>query len=99
MNISQAKQIDLVDFLEKEGYKAVKNKGNNHWYCSPIRSENTPSFKVDSKRNEWFDYGLNKGGDILDLAKELYHVRTTSEALAALAPKTSSFILNTNQSL
>lgn len=92
MNISQAKLINLVEFLEKEGHKAVKQKGNTHWYISPIRSEKTPSFKVDARRNEWYDYGLGEGGDILDLIKGLYNVRSTSEALAILAPKSNTFI-------
>ena len=87
MNISQAKLIDIVEFLEREGHKPVKNKGNNHWYLSPIRSENIPSFKVDSSRNEWYDYGLGKGGDILDMMMELYHVRSISDALTILEHK------------
>lgn len=90
MNISQAKLIDLGEYLEREGYKPVKNRGNSHWYLSPIRSEDTPSFKVDSLRNEWYDYGLGKGGDILDLVMELHHVRTTSDALAVLGQKSHS---------
>jgi hypothetical protein len=92
MNISQAKLIDLVSFLEQEGYDSVKQRGCNYWYLSPIRSENTPSFKVDSQRNEWYDYGTGKGGDIIDLAKELYNVSTTSDALSVLAPKSAKFI-------
>ena len=64
MNISQAKLINLVDFLEKEGHKAVKQRGHIYWYNSPIRSESSPSFKVDSSRNEWYDYGLGEGGAI-----------------------------------
>lgn len=32
MNISQAKLINLVDFLEQEGHKAVKQKGRIYWY-------------------------------------------------------------------
>lgn len=87
MNISQAKLIDLGEFLEQEGHKPVKNRGNSHWYLSPIRSEDTPSFKVDSLRNEWYDYGLGKGGDILDLVMELYHVKTASDALTVLGRK------------
>ena len=75
MNISQAKLINLVDFLEKEGHKAIKQKGNIHWYISPIRSEKTASFKVDSRRNEWYDYGIGAGGDIFDLIKGLYKVQ------------------------
>jgi hypothetical protein len=92
MNISQAKLINLVDFLEQEGHKAVKQRGHIYWYNSPIRSESSPSFKVDSSRNEWYDYGLGEGGDILDLIKGLYNVKTTSEALTILAPKSNSFI-------
>ena len=87
MNISQAKLIDLVEFLEREGHNPKKNKGKNHWYLSPIRSENTPSFKVDSLKNVWYDYGLGKGGDILDLVKELYQVRSTSDALIIVERK------------
>ena len=92
MNISQAKLISLVDFLEKEGHKAIKQKGNSHWYISPIRSQKTASFKVDSRRNEWYDYGIGEGGDILDLIKGLYKVKTTSDALAILAPKSNTYI-------
>ncbi len=92
MNISQAKLINLVDYLEKEGYKAVKQRGNIYWYNSPLRNENTPSFKVDSRRNEWYDYGIGEGGDILDLIKGLYKVKTTSDALAILAPKSNTYI-------
>ncbi len=95
MNISQAKLIDLVSFLEKEGHNPVKNRGHIHWYLSPVRSEDSASFKVDSRRNEWYDYGLGRGGDILDLIMEMYQVRTTSEALAVLAPKCSSFTPST----
>ena len=87
MNISQAKFIDIVEFLEREGHKPTKKKGKNHWYLSPIRSENTPSFKVDSLKNVWYDYGIDKGGDILDLVKELYQVMSISDALIILERK------------
>ena len=52
MNISQAKLINLVDFLKQEGHKAVKQRGHIYWYNSPIRSESSPSFKVDSKDHQ-----------------------------------------------
>lgn len=87
MNILQAKLIDIVEYLEKEGHKPTKSKGKKHWYLSPIRCENTPSFKVDSQKNVWFDYGLGKGGDILDLVMELNNVRSTSDALTILDHK------------
>ena len=87
MNISQAKLINLVDFLEQEGHKAVKQRGNIYWYNSPIRSESAPSFKVDSRRNEWYDYGLGKGGDIWKSRACL-----TPEGKAALTPENLLFL-------
>ena len=33
-------------------------------------SERTPSLKVDTNNNVWFDFGIGKGGDIFDLAGE-----------------------------
>ena len=56
MNIEQAKKLDLKDFLEELGYKPVRVKHNSAWYLSPFRDENIASFKVNMKRNEWFDY-------------------------------------------
>ena len=85
MNIKQAKKVDLIEFLEKLGYKEAKRRGKEHWYLSPIRTENTPSFKVNSETNEWYDYGMQEGGDIIDLCKHIYNVRSVSEALATIA--------------
>ena len=77
MNIKQAKKVDLIEFLEKLGYKEAKRRGKEHWYLSPIRTENTPSFKVNSETNEWYDYGMQEGGDIIDLCKHIYNVRSS----------------------
>ena len=85
MNISQAKKVDIIEFLEKLGYKECRKRGHEHWYLSPIRSEKTPSFKVNSEKNEWYDYGMQEGGDIIDLCRHIYNVRTVSEALATIA--------------
>lgn len=92
MNITSAKQIDIVQFLKNIGHDHIKQKGHKYWYLSPIRTESTPSFKVDSDRNEWFDYGINKGGDIIDLARHLYNVYTVSEALRCLEDSASTII-------
>lgn len=40
------------------------------WYNAPYREERTPSFKVNTDRNVWFDFGLGRGGDIFTLAGE-----------------------------
>ena len=37
-----------------------------------LRQEQTPSFKVEIDRNTWYDFGIGKGGDIIDLARLVY---------------------------
>ncbi len=87
MTIAEAKQIRIVDWLSSRGYKAVKVKGTAHWYCSPIRNESHPSFKVDDYKNEWYDFGPAQGGDIIDLCRLMYNVDSVSEALNMISDK------------
>lgn len=72
MNIGQAKQIDLVDYLASLGYNPSKIKREEYWYLSPLREERTASFKVDRRQNVWYDHGLGKGGNLVDFGT-LYH--------------------------
>ena len=72
MNIEQAKRIKLEKFLNKLGMEPVEANGNCLWYYSPFRKEEVPSFIVDVNNNVWFDQGTDKGGNIIELAKQLY---------------------------
>ncbi len=72
MNIGQAKQIDLVDYLASLGYNPAKITREEYWYLSPLREERTASFKVDRRLNVWYDHGLGKGGNLVDFGT-LYH--------------------------
>lgn len=85
MNIEQAKQIRLEDFLQSLGHIPVKHSGIKVWYYSPFRHEYTPSFKVNSNRNLWYDYGLGKGGSIIELMMEMHHTRDISHVLKLIA--------------
>ena len=72
MNIEDVKQISIADYLHSLGYSPVKRQGNGLWYKSPLREEHEASFKVNTDRNLWYDFGAGKGGNIIALAKELY---------------------------
>lgn len=72
MNIEQAKRIKLEKFLMKLGIEPIEANGNRLWYYSPFRKEEVPSFIVDVLNNVWFDQGTDKGGNIIELAKQLY---------------------------
>lgn len=47
MNIKEAKQIRLVEYLRIIGHSPVNARGCQYWYLSPLREERTPSFKVN----------------------------------------------------
>lgn len=70
MDARQMREIPIADFLSAMGIHPTKQKGNALWYSAPYRTERTPSFKVDTSKNVWFDFGIGKGGDIFDLAGE-----------------------------
>lgn len=72
MNIKEIKQIKLQDFLASMGCKPVKQYGVNLMYLSPFRTEKHASFKVNTEINQWYDFGIGKGGNIIDLAELLY---------------------------
>ena len=74
MNSTQARTIPIDLYLQSQGIKAAKsgNGGRHLWYSSPIRDgDTTPSFKVDTQKQLWYDHGLDKGGNIIDLVCEL----------------------------
>ena len=70
--IKEIKSIPLAAFLSQLGHEPAARKGTRLWYKSPLRQEQTPSFKVDTTLNCWYDFGLGRGGNIIDLAAELY---------------------------
>lgn len=73
MNIDQIKQIKLQDFLATIDCKPVKQYGVNLMYLSPLRTEKHASFKVNTELNLWYDFGISRGGNIIDLAELLYN--------------------------
>jgi len=83
MNIAQAKELNLNDFLAYLGHNPIKTEGGENWYLSPFRDEKSPSFKVSANGKVWSDFGESPlssratanntapkfaGGTIIDLA-------------------------------
>ena len=84
MDIQHIKQIAITDYLQQQGYAPARVHGIHYWYCSPLRNERTPSFKVNTERNQWYDFGTGEHGDIIDLVCALHHC-TISEAIGLLS--------------
>lgn len=72
LSFSQAKQIPITNYLSGIGLEPAKVRGNDHWYLSPFRHERSPSFKVNTKLNVWYDHGSGEGGTIIDLGAKLH---------------------------
>ena len=83
LTFNEAKQIPITEFLEQNNIHPTNSSRHEHWYLSPFRDERTPSFKVDSNKNVWFDHGTGEGGTILDLCAKL-HQCNLHEALERL---------------
>ncbi|RHJ82688.1 DNA primase [Parabacteroides sp. AM08-6] len=88
MTIEQAKNIAIAEYLQSCGITPVRVQGNSIWYLSPLRTESEPSFKVNQSRNEWYDFGLGKGGDIVSLAMRLHGTDSVAYALNAIGSNT-----------
>jgi hypothetical protein len=66
MNCEQANQMDMVDYLISLGFSPAKSAGENYFFLSPLRHEETASFKVNRTKNIWYDHGEGKGGTLVD---------------------------------
>ena len=88
MTIEEAKSIRIADYLYSLGYSPVKQQGINLWYKSPFREESEASFKVNTEREQWYDFGLGKGGNIIALAAHLYATDHIPYILKRIAEQT-----------
>jgi hypothetical protein len=84
LTFTEAKQIPITDYLSSLGFEPAYTRGNDSWYHSPLREERTPSFKVNTRLNVWFDHGSGEGGTIIDLGAKLHHC-SLSEFLEKLS--------------
>lgn len=85
MNSIQAKELSLPNFLHQLGYAPAHRRGNDIWFTSPFRpNEQTPSFKIDYSKNFWFDFGMGKGGTIIEFVQHLYATDDIARVLAII---------------
>jgi len=86
-----AREISITDFLKKSGISLIRENQNSAWYLSPIRNENEASFKVSKNLNRWYDHGIGKGGNIIDLVIGMNNGCSVQEALSILDRTVPSF--------
>lgn len=82
-DLSRIKRYPIVEYLDRKGIKPVRKTPTYAMYRSPLREETHPSFKVDTEKNLWIDYGEGRGGSIIDLCMRMEGC-TLSEAIRRL---------------
>ena len=87
-DLSAIKRYSIVEYLERKGIKPVRKTPTYAMYRSPLREETHPSFKVDTEKNLWIDYGEGRGGSIIDLCMRMEGC-TLSEAIRRLRQNAS----------
>lgn len=94
MSLDEIKNLDIVDYLAANGFQpeTIKKNGIDHWYLSPLRIEGEASFKVNQNKNRWFDFGLYKGGNLVDFCL-LYFKCTIPELLDKFSVQKSADLL------
>ena len=70
-DIKQLKRLSIRDYLSRRGIRPARENARYGFYLSPLRTEHTPSFKVDYVQNLWYDFGAGEGGSIIDLVMRL----------------------------
>ncbi|MAZ27123.1 MAG: DNA primase [Cytophagaceae bacterium] len=84
ISCERARKIPIVEALGFLGHYPCRNTEKEAWFLSPLRSETQASFKVSKKLNCWYDHGLGKGGNCIDLVCALSKV-SVRDALVILA--------------
>lgn len=82
-DIQQIKRLSIRTYLSRRGIQPARENARCGFYLSPLRSEHTPSFKVDYAQNLWYDHGTGEGGSIIDLVMRLENCSFT-EAIQSL---------------
>lgn len=90
MNCETAKNIKLSSILDQIGACKIRTLNNEIWYLSPFRKEQTASFKIDIRKNVFYDFGEGFGGNVLDFIMRYYRCDLPN-ALNILQENFSSF--------
>ncbi len=69
--IQDIKRIPIRDYLSQRGISPKQENLRYGFYLSPLRDEQDASFKVDYSQNVWYDFGVGRGGSIIDFVMEV----------------------------
>jgi hypothetical protein len=95
MTLTEIKQISIRKYLADIGIQPTKEYNHYGMYHSPIRQDQSASFKVDFNKNLWHDFGTNEGGTLIDLAMKMENC-SFHEAVTKLEKQYNAFSFHGN---
>lgn len=86
MTIDEIISVSILQWMRANNYGNGTRKGLNYFFCSPLRSERTPSFSVNTKKNLWCDFGSSdkNGGNLINLVEQLNPTWSEHQVLSFL---------------
>jgi hypothetical protein len=63
--VAEIKQIPITTVLAARGIAHTHNHGAEFYYISPLTSEKTASFTVNTDKNVWYCHATGQGGDVI----------------------------------
>jgi hypothetical protein len=94
--MNKSNEISIKQYLANINIHPIKDYGHYGMYHCPFRNDNNASFKVDYNKNAWYDFGINEGGTMIDLAMKMencsFHEAVSKlEKKCAIDPDSFSF--------
>ncbi len=86
----RTRNLSIVKTLASFGHFPSRITEKEAWFLSPLRSETQASFKVSLLLNKWYDHGLGRGGNGLDLIVAMKKC-SVKEALELLSKEKNFF--------
>lgn len=93
LNCEKARNLCIVKSLAKLGHFPSRTSEKEAWFLSPLRSETQASFKVSKVLNRWYDFGIGKGGNLIDLMCLLYDCEVRESLQLLQQDRVSPFLI------
>ncbi|MDR3184314.1 MAG: toprim domain-containing protein [Prevotellaceae bacterium] len=73
-DLATIKQISISQYLSRLGIEPINKTGRTLLYHAPYRTDNHPSFAVDTQKNTWYDFATGEGTSIIDIVMKMQNI-------------------------
>ncbi len=92
-----AKQVSIISYLNEIGYTVTPNNKKEVQIKAFWRGDTNPSVTINTATNQWYDFGTNQGGSIIDLVSIIDEITPIDAVNKILKGRYSCFSLVASQ--